>query len=191
MPTRIGVSPGAFDWWDNPVEVLWIRGLIFTVLVPGVVGFLLPSMVDPGAHCAGGNWDAGWIAIAAGTLVYLWCLLLFLAAGGTPAVFFTRPLRFLIGEPPEGLVHGGLYRFSRNPMYMGVLTAIFGQAILFASPRIAVYGCVVFACFYLIVVLVEEPHLRATRGRPYEEYCRTVPRWIGVQSWRRRPGSAG
>jgi protein-S-isoprenylcysteine O-methyltransferase Ste14 len=172
-------------------EVLWIRGLIFTVLVPGVVGFVLLLAVDPRAQRAGGIWDAGWIAIAAGTLIYLWCLLLFLAAGGTPAIHFTRPLRFLIGEPPEGLVHRGLYRFSRNPMYMGVLTAIFGQAILFASPRIAVYGCVVFACFYSIVVLVEEPHLRSTLGRPYEEYCQTVPRWIGVRSWRLRPGSAG
>ena len=169
--------------------MLWIRGLIFTVLIPTVVGFVLPSAVDPGAHRAGGLWDAGWIPIAAGTLIYLWCLRLFLAAGGTPAIHFTRPLRFLIGEPPQGLVLDGLYRFSRNPMYMGVLTAIFGQAMLFASPRIAGYGCVVFACFYLIVVLVEEPHLRTTLGQPYELYCLTVPRWIGVQSWRRRPRS--
>ncbi len=160
--------------------MLWIRGLIFTVLVPGVVGFWLPSAVDPGAHRAGGIWEAGWIPIAAGTLIYLWCLLRFLAAGGTPAIHFTRPVRFLIGEEPKGLVSGGLYRYSRNPMYMGVLTAIFGQAILFASPRIAGYGCVVLACFYLIVVLIEEPHLRATRGQAYEEYCRAVPRWIGV-----------
>ena len=171
--------------------VLWIRGLIFTVLIPGVVGFLLPSMVDPRAHRGGGIWDAGWIAIAVGTLVYLWCLLLFLAAGGTPAIHLTRPVRFLIGEPPQGLLRGGLYRFSRNPMYMGVLTAIFGQAILFASPRIAAYGCVVLACFYSIVRLIEEPYLRSTRGPSYEEYCRTVPRWIGVGNRRRRPGSAG
>jgi protein-S-isoprenylcysteine O-methyltransferase Ste14 len=171
--------------------VLWIRGLIFTVLIPTVVGFILPSAVDPGAHRAGGLWEAGWIPISAGTLIYAWCLTRFLAAGGTPAIHFTRPLRFLIGEPPKGLVLGGLYRFSRNPMYLGVLTGVFGQAVLFASTLIAAYGCVVFACFYLIVVLVEEPHLRATLGRPYELYCLTVPRWIGVQSWRLRPGSAG
>ena len=169
--------------------MLWVRGLIFTVLIPAVVGFVLPSAVDPLAQRRGGMWEAGWIPIAAGTLIYLWCLLLFLAAGGTPAIHFTRPLRFLIGAPPEGLVSGGLYRFSRNPMYMGVLTAIFGQAVLFASPRIAAYGCVVLACFCSIVLLIEEPHLRATRGRAYEEYCQAVPRWLGLPKRRVRPGS--
>jgi protein-S-isoprenylcysteine O-methyltransferase Ste14 len=74
-------------------------------------------------------------------------------------------------------------------MYMGVLTAIFGQAIVFASPRIAAYGCVVFACFYSIVVLIEEPYLRATRGRAYEEYCQAVPRWIGLPVRRRKARS--
>ena len=82
-----------------------------------------------------------------------------------PAIFFTRPFRFLIGEEPAGLVSGGLYRFSRNPMYVGVLLAVFGRAMLFKSAPLAAYGCTVFACFHVIVVLVDEPHLRATRGR--------------------------
>lgn len=160
--------------------MLWVRGLVFTVLVPAVVGFFLPSAVDPRAQFRGGFWNAGWLMVAAGTLIYALCLFRFLAAGGTPAIFFTRPLRFLIGEEPAGLVSGGLYRFSRNPMYVGVLLVVFGQAVLFASPPLASYGCAVFIVFHLVVVLVEEPHLRATRGSPYELYCRTVPRWLGL-----------
>jgi protein-S-isoprenylcysteine O-methyltransferase Ste14 len=100
-------------------------------------------------------------------------------------------VRFFIGEPPERLVRGGLYRFSRNPMYVGVLTAVFGQAIFFASARIAVYGCVVFACSYSIMLLVEEPHLRATRGQAYEEYCRAALRRFGVPRRRRKADAAG
>jgi protein-S-isoprenylcysteine O-methyltransferase Ste14 len=170
-------------------QMLWIRGLLFTVLVPAVVGFFLPSAIDPRAPRRGGIWDAGWIPIAAGTLVYASCLVRFLAAGGTPAIFFARPLRLLIGEEPEGLVSGGLYRFSRNPMYVGVLMVVFGQAMLFASPLLAVYGCAVFVFFHLIVVFAEEPHLRATRGRSYEVYCRAVPRWLGLTRRNRRsPG---
>jgi protein-S-isoprenylcysteine O-methyltransferase Ste14 len=159
--------------------MLWVRGLIFTVLVPAVVAFVLPSTFDPRARPAGGTWLAGWLPILAGTAIYFLCLIRFLLAGGTPAVFFTRPIRFLIGEEPAGVVSSGLYRFSRNPMYVGVVLAIFGQALLFASWRMAVYGCATFLVFHGVVVLLEEPHLRATRGEAYERYCRTVPRWLG------------
>jgi protein-S-isoprenylcysteine O-methyltransferase Ste14 len=170
--------------------MLWIRGLIFTVLVPAVVAFLVPAALLTEARRPGGIWNAGWVLIAAGTLAYLLCLLRFLLAGGTPAIFFTRPLRLLIGEEPGELVAGGLYRFSRNPMYVAVLMVIFGQAVLFRSVRQAVYGCIVFAFFHLVVVFVEEPHLRAARGRPYERYCRAVPRWLGLPGRGRKPPRA-
>jgi protein-S-isoprenylcysteine O-methyltransferase Ste14 len=161
--------------------MLWVRGLIFTVAVPGVVGGYIPLALDPAARPAGGIWDAGWIMIVAGTLIYLLCLLRFLAAGGTPAVFFTRPLRHLIGEEPDSLVSEGLYRYSRNPMYVGVLLVIFGQAVVRASPRLATYGLLVFVIFHLVVVLLEEPHLLGARGPIYETYCRVVPRLAGPE----------
>lgn len=165
--------------------MLWIRGLIFTALIPAVVGFFLPAAVDPLARRAGGIWDLGWGFITVGLLVYALCFIRFLLAGGTPAIFFSRHLRFLIGEEPGGLVLDGLYRFSRNPMYAGVLMVVFGQAVLFASLRLTAYGCAVFAFFHMIVVFAEEPHLRATRGPSYDVYCRTVPRWLGMR--RRKP----
>ena len=161
-------------------QMLWVRGIVFTVLVPGVVGFFLPSALAPRARLRGGISDAGWLLVAAGVLTYALCLIRFLAAGGTPAIYFARRLRLLIGEEPAGLVSGGPYRFSRNPMYVGVLLAIFGQAVLFASPPLAAYGCAVFLFFHSVVVFFEEPHLRAARGRSYELYCRAVPRWLGL-----------
>ena len=163
-------------------RMLWIRGLIFTALVPAVVGFFLPLAIDGGAKRQGGIWDIGWLPITAGALIYALCLIRFLTSGGTPAIFFTRPMRVLIGEEPAGLVSDGLYRFSRNPMYVGVLLVVFGQAVLFESFFLAAYGCAVFVFFHLIVVFVEEPHLRATRGPSYDLYCREVPRWLGLTS---------
>jgi protein-S-isoprenylcysteine O-methyltransferase Ste14 len=160
--------------------MLWLRGLIFTVLVPGAIGFFVPLAVDPNAHRRGGIFDAGFLLVAVGTLVYVLCLIRFLAAGGTPAIFFARHLRLLIGEEPAGLVSTGLYRFSRNPMYVGVLLVVCGQAVFFSSMLIGAYACAVFIFFHVIAVFVEEPHLRATRGRSYELYCREVPRWLGV-----------
>ncbi|MFB3829110.1 MAG: isoprenylcysteine carboxylmethyltransferase family protein [Bryobacteraceae bacterium] len=160
--------------------MLWIRGLIFTALEPVAVAWILPAAIDPGAHRRGGFWDAGWVLIAGGGMTYLLCLGRFLAAGGTPAIFFSRALRWVLGEEPARLVTGGLYRYSRNPMYLGVLLVVFGQAIVFASPVLAVYGGGVFVFFHLVVVWLEEPHLRAARGQSYELYCRTVPRWVGL-----------
>ena len=158
--------------------LLWIRGLIFTALVPAVIAFVLPSWVDPRAQRRGDWWELGWVPIAAGSLIYLLCLVRFLAAGGTPAIFFTRHLRFVLGEEPGKVVSSGLYRLSRNPMYVGVLTAVFGQALLYGSLRIGAYWCVASAFFHCVVEFLEEPHLRATRGASYEEYCRTVRRWL-------------
>jgi len=158
--------------------VLWLRGLIFTVLVPLVVGYLVPQNLRGSAALASGSWQLGYVLFAAGVLLYLWCLVCFLLAGGTPAVFFTRHLSFLLGKEPPDVVRTGPYRFSRNPMYVGVVAAIFGQALLYRSRPVFVYGVCAALTFHLVVVLLEEPHLRKTR-EGYETYLGRVPRWLG------------
>ena len=70
-------------------------------------------------------------------------------------------------------------------MYLGVLTAIFGQAIAFGSWRVTEFGLIMAVVFHLVVIGIEEPHLRAKQGAAYDEYCRRVPRWFG-----RRRGDA-
>ena len=156
----------------------WIRGLVFTALVPGTVALFLPLRLWPGLRPAGGVWETGWLLIGLGSLGYALCLLQFLASGGTPAIFFTRPVRYLIGEEPRRLVQAGLYRVSRNPMYVSVLLVVFGLATRYRSAQIADYGLFVWLCFHLVVVLLEEPHLRGERGPSYDDYRRRVPRWI-------------
>jgi protein-S-isoprenylcysteine O-methyltransferase Ste14 len=155
--------------------VLWLRAAIFTMLVPVVVGWYVPQRI---AAEASPVWPAGWILVATGALLYFWCLLMFLLAGGTPAVFFTRPLRFLIGSEPGEVVRRGPYRFSRNPMYVAVVTAILGQALVYRSSPVLRYGIAVAVVFHLVVVLIEEPHLRAVRGEEYKRYCTAVRRWL-------------
>src|SRR5271165_2085746 len=130
--------------------MLWLRGLVFTLLVPAVVGLYVPSTLYAGRHPQPGAWQAGWLLVILGAATYLVCLIQFLAAGGTPAIFFARHLRLLIGEEPTALVGQGIYRISRNPMYLGVLTAVFGQAALFRSLPVAVYGLFLFLFFHLV-----------------------------------------
>ena len=160
----------------------WIRGIIFTVLVPGTIALYVPFRMAEGLVPVGGFRAAGWLVSGVGAIGYLWCFIGFVTSGGTPAIFFTRPVRFLIGEEPKRLVRAGLYRLSRNPMYVSVLLVILGQALLFGSRQIAAYGLFVWLGFHIVVVLFEEPHLREERGPSYEEYCRRVPRWIGIGS---------
>jgi hypothetical protein len=72
----------------------------------------------------------------------------------------------------------GFYRYARNPMYVAVAALIFGQAVLFASSGVAVYGVVIVGAFDSFVRLYEEPTLRETYGESYEVYRTAVPRWI-------------
>ncbi|HET8546484.1 MAG TPA: isoprenylcysteine carboxylmethyltransferase family protein [Bryobacteraceae bacterium] len=158
--------------------MLWIRGLIFTVLVPGTVAFYIPRAILSGAPLAGGWWQLGWVPLIAGLVLFLWCVARFLLAGGTPAPFFVGPLRALVGREPADLVATGPYRFSRNPMYVGVLLIIFGQAILYRSADLATYGLVMWLAFHLVVVFIEEPHLEQVHGAEYERFRRQVRRWL-------------
>lgn len=166
--------------------MLWLRGLIFSVLVPGVVAFYLPWTMRSGP-AAGGWWSLGWVLFALGALIYLVCLFNFLRAGGTPAIFFIRPLRALVGEEPPEVVHRGLYCYSRNPMYVGVITAIVGQALVYRSRGIALYALIAALVFHWVVVFLEEPHLATARGPAYDDYRRRLPRWLGIPTRNRNP----
>jgi protein-S-isoprenylcysteine O-methyltransferase Ste14 len=158
--------------------MLLVRAILFTILVPGTVAIYIPSLLLAGTAPAGDAWRfLGLLPIAAGVLGYLACALEFLLrGGGTPAVFFTRPLRFLIGEEPKTVVQTALYQRSRNPMYLSVVTVVLGESLLFESRALLFYTLFLWLMFHLVVVFVEEPHLRQ---RPdYEEYCSRVPRWL-------------
>ena len=159
--------------------MLWIRGLLFN-LGPLVLWGLIPYLLSGSRPLQPDFWRLGWVPLCLGVAIYLSCFLNFLAASGTPAPFFTRRMRGLIGEEPGGLVCAGLYRFTRNPMYVGMLLVIFGQALLFASSAIALYGLGAWLLVHIGVVRVEEPHLRAKHGQAFDEYCRRVPRWLGL-----------
>jgi protein-S-isoprenylcysteine O-methyltransferase Ste14 len=154
-----------------PHVVLFLKNLLFTVFVPGIVAGYVPWRMGA-SRLADGARPAQWLIAApvflAGASIYFWCLWDFGMAGrGTPA-----PI-----DPPKVLVVRGLYRYVRNPMYVGVLLVIVGWTILTWSPNVAIYGASVAMAFHLFVVFVEEPMLRAQFGESYGTYCRSVSRW--------------
>jgi protein-S-isoprenylcysteine O-methyltransferase Ste14 len=157
--------------------VLFLRNLIFTVLVPGTVAGFVPYrlLVSSGRFHRvefGLQW-LGLIPILLGALLYLWCIWNFATIGrGTPA-----PI-----DPPKTLVVSGPFKYSRNPFYIAVLAVILGQSWFFTSRRVFLYALAVWGAFHLFVLLYEEPTLSVLFGPSFERYRATVPRWFPLKS---------
>lgn len=87
--------------------------------------------------------------------------------------------------PPGRLIVGGFYRHVRNPMYVGVLAAILGEALLLADLRLLGLAAIVWLGFHIFVLGYEEPTLRGTFKDDYERFCANVPRWLPrLRPWR-------
>jgi protein-S-isoprenylcysteine O-methyltransferase Ste14 len=154
---------------------LVFRNLFFTILHPGLVAGLIPFWIlgRKAGNLVTRPWRfyqyPGAIVFAIGLIIMSLCIINFARKGkGTlsPA------------DPTKRLVIAGAYRFSRNPMYIGVMIILIGEAIFFQSVNLWIYLPGIFLCFNLFILLFEEPRLRRDFGDAYRRYCREVRRWI-------------
>jgi protein-S-isoprenylcysteine O-methyltransferase Ste14 len=111
---------------------------------------------------------------------------------GLPSLFESIARFVVIGRgtlvpavPTQHLVVSGLYRYVRNPMYLGVVIAIAGESLLFPSRSMLIYLVCVWLAMHLFVCLYEERNLARTYGMEYERFKQNVPRWIPRLSSRR------
>ena len=159
-----------------------LKTALFTVLVPGTVaglvplGLLLPAgALREGRPLSPLQCAAATVGVAALGLM-LWCAVDFAIKGrGTPA-----PI-----DPPKELVVRGAYRWTRNPMYVGVVGLVLSEAVFFRSLPIAMYAACLWVGFHAFVVLYEEPALTRKFGDTYTRYREDVPRWLPMP-WRTR-----
>ena len=86
---------------------------------------------------------------------------------------------FRIGSPKEAtrLRVNGLFRFSRNPMYLGVYATLLAAVLYTLNPAVLLLAAFVIAVHHKIV-LAEEEHLREAFGEEYSDYCRLVRRYL-------------
>ena len=119
--------------------------------------------------------------------VRMWAALPVLAAGIAIAVAgviqFRRSHTTVNPMTPErtsALVSSGIYRYTRNPMYVGVLAVILGHFLWFGFWYLLIYAAVIFLAFHTFVTYYEEPTLRKKFGVAYEDYCKRVPRWFSI-----------
>jgi protein-S-isoprenylcysteine O-methyltransferase Ste14/pimeloyl-ACP methyl ester carboxylesterase len=146
-----------------------LRALLAFLALPGLVAFLVPILIA-WSRVREGSFNAlALILLVPGIALLLWCVRDFLVSGkGTLAPW----------DPPRHLVSSGSYRFSRNPMYVGVSLILLGWAMAFRSSGLLLYALIVMLAFHLRVVFSEEPWLARTHERKWNDYRSRVPRWI-------------
>ena len=149
---------------------MFLRALFAFLVLPGVVAMLIPLLIGMRELDAGGTFSpVGLLPLAAGFALLSWCVRDFYVSGkGTLAPW----------SPPRHLVTVGLYRYSRNPMYLAVTMMLAGWVVCFWSPTLAIYTGSVMVGFHLRVVFGEEPWLARMHGAAWEEYKSKVPRWL-------------
>ncbi len=148
-----------------------LKSLLYLILVAGLGAGFIPFVLVPG----GPQVKTGVFAYFAfplwliGAGIILWCFADFTFKGhGTP-----NPI-----DPPKELVTTGPYRYVRNPIYVGTLIIIMGYFLWFKSIWMPVYAVGAWLGCHLFVTLYEEPALKKKFGAAYENYCKSVPRWI-------------
>jgi protein-S-isoprenylcysteine O-methyltransferase Ste14 len=154
--------------------MLALRSLLYTIIIPGTVTVLIPYLIvsGRGEHIPQ-PWGllqvVGLVAGVLGASILLRCIWEFMVSGrGTLA-----PV-----DPPTQLVVRGLYRYVRNPMYLGAFTLLLGEAAFFESLPVLLYAIAWFTIVNMIVLLYEEPVLHRRFGESYERYTAAVHRWV-------------
>lgn len=148
--------------------MLFLRALLAFLALPGFVGFVAPLLLVQLDVWKRGMFGPGVIVLLAGAAMLVWCVRDFYVSGkGTLAPW----------DPPKTLVIVGLYRYVRNPMYVGVLTLVAGWALFFSSPVLGAYGGLLAVVFHLRVITYEEPWLESQFGDAWRSYKAAVGRW--------------
>jgi protein-S-isoprenylcysteine O-methyltransferase Ste14 len=162
-------------------KILALAGsFLFLLIVPGTVAGYLPWAIShwqlqPAFLGLEATRWLGAALIGLGLIALVESFARFALKGlGTPA-----PI-----PPTRHLVVSGFCRHVRNPMYVGVVAAIAGQALLFADAWLLGYAAVAWVFMHLFVVAYEEPRLHLAFGAEYDAFRTQVPRWLPrLKAW--------
>ena len=148
---------------------MFLRALLAFLMVPVVVAGIVPFMLSLYDPFTGYGNLAGLLMLGIGLVILVWCVRDFYVSGkGTLAPW----------DPPRNLVTVGLYRYVRNPMYVGVLLILSGWVIVTASPIVGGFSLFMLIAFYFRVKIHEEPWAEKNFGAEWLDYKNKVPGWL-------------
>ena len=152
--------------WPPPAQQTWQYYFVWLLTLLSYGGFIVVGLLD---------WNGlGW------PVVIRWPVGLVLIIGGNVLAWSgLRQLSLMTTSGSKGpLVTDGLYRYSRNPQYIGDIAIIGGWAILSASVW-AIPLCLGGMLAFVLTPFAEESWLEELHGDDYREYCRRVGRFFG------------
>lgn len=157
--------------WPPPKKNSWQQWLSWTLFTIVMFGVPLIGLLDFQSLSY-----SHWIRFVVGG--FLFGLGLGIDLWGTKTLTAQQSL----GEKGK-IVTDGPYRFTRNPQYVGFII-LFSGIILVAWSFMALATGLLAVFLFFITPFSEEPWLRQQYGQPYEEYCKMVPRFIGLRSFK-------
>ncbi len=160
QPKRVKILP---SWLAYPLA------LVVWEALPWAISLLTPRY----GWVAGrpGIWNVlGLIPVLVGTTGLIWGIALHSAQP-------SRGIEWALDR--SYLLRGGMYAFSRHPMYLSELILLSGWVIFYGSVAVLIAFAVGFLFFNYYAVPLEERTLEAHFGEAYREYKSRVPRWFG------------
>ena len=155
---------------SSPSPLLRIPPIVLFIAT-FLLGLAIDVLMLAAPHPAGFGDPRYWIGVA----------LLFPAGyfgAGALLIFLMRRLPLMPGKRITSLVAGGPYRFSRNPMYLGLALLHLALCLLFGLPVTAILLLAPLAIMQFIVIPFEEGHMDQTFGPRYVDYRNRVRRWL-------------
>lgn len=148
-----------------PIPVPWVYVLVYLIGVG--IQFLFPVNVN--------SERVRLLFLVLGIVLLIGGLAL---AGQGLLIFHNAHTTTTPGLVTSKLVTWGPYRFSRNPMYLGLFIAYIGETGILIDAWSLVLLLLVFAYVNWIIIPVEESQLHETFGEAYKQYCAKVRRWL-------------
>jgi protein-S-isoprenylcysteine O-methyltransferase Ste14 len=139
-----------------------------------VLVYLVGAGVEVAFHRGGFLRDRAWLN-PAGLVVFALGAVL---AGWGWITFYRAKTTRVPGENSTSLVSWGPYRFTRNPMYVGLSLGYIGEAAIQHQLVPVILLPLVIVYLNKVVIPVEEERLGAVFGQEYEQYRKKVGRWI-------------
>lgn len=152
----------------------FIKSFLFSIALV-VIGILVMFIIEKvdlllGLENFRSNFSLliGIIFLIIGVVIRTWATL----------IFYQNRLKVVTLNPQHTFVKSGPYKFSRNPLYIGIISIALGSSLLFGSPTGVIAAILVFIGWDIYVGRVEEKRLERKFGDSYAQYKQEVPRWL-------------